>query len=233
MSASRNGSYGKLALTVPLYALMELQAYFDESGEHDSVTGHLVRLHVGGVLASAEEWRIIDEQWRDALHGEGVTVFHMTDFSSKHGDFEGWTRGRCEVLLKNLLDILAARELSLIDISFPAHDSSFKKAYVQCMAQVINGVCSMAFLHHDSLDVSVVFAQTSASQFHTNAFWEKVRKEVPKIGSCSGSTPQLLSQLQVADLVCYEFSHMNKSPTLRYPLVQLLRDQRSFHVRRI
>jgi hypothetical protein len=214
--------------------LMQLRAYFDESGEHNPVTGHLVHLHVGGVLASTEDWRIIDEQWRDALRREDIAVFHMKDFSSKRGEFKGWTKDRCHVFMNHLLDILAARDLSLIAVSFPDQNASFKDVYARCMAQVVNGVCSIAFLNHHSFDVSVVFAKSPASQFHTNAFWEKVRKEVPDIGSCSISTPQCLSQLQVADLVCYEFSHMDKpGKQLRYPLLRLLRDQKSFHVRRI
>jgi hypothetical protein len=46
-----------------------LQAYFDESGEHDAATGQLTRLHVGGVLASSEDWQIIDDEWRETLRG--------------------------------------------------------------------------------------------------------------------------------------------------------------------
>ena len=217
---------------------MELQAFFDESGEHDPVTGHLLRLHVGGVLASTEEWFIIDEQWRHALREAGVSVFHMKDLASTppHGEFKGWTPLRCRALLSRLLDILAARapKLSLINVSFPAHDAPFKKLYPNCVAQAINGVCSTAFLYHHSLEVSVVFAETNSSHVHTSAFWGKVRKEVPNIGSCNGGKPQLQSELQVADLVCYEFSHMDKVGTrLRYPLVRLLQDQKSFHIRRI
>jgi hypothetical protein len=214
---------------------MQLQAYFDESGEHDRVTGHLLRLHVGGVLAPTEEWCIIDEQWRDALRQTGISVVHMKDLASTppRGEFKGWTPPRCHALLSSLLDILAARapKLSLINVSFPAH-GPFKKLYPTCVAQAINGVCSTSFLYHHYSEISAVFAETNSSFVHTSAFWEKVRKEVPSIGSCNPGKPELLSQLQ--DLVCYEFSHMDKVGTAsRYPLVRLLQDQKSFHIRRI
>jgi hypothetical protein len=214
---------------------MHLQAYFDESGEHDPVTGHVVRLHIGGVLTSTDAWSIIDEQWRDVLGREGVKIFHMKDLMAKRGEFKGWTKDRSHTLLSRLLDILAMHELSLIDVSFPAPGIPFKDSYARCMAQVVNGVCSIAFLYHHSLEVSVVFARTNASEFNTNAFWEKVRKELPNIGSCKAGEPQCLSQLQVADLVSYEFSHMEKGgrTRLRYPLLRLLREQRSFHIRRV
>lgn len=63
------------------------------------------------------------------LYEAGISVFHMKDFAStpSHGEFRGWPQPRCRALLDCLLDILAARapELSLINVSFPAHDASF------------------------------------------------------------------------------------------------------------
>jgi hypothetical protein len=212
-----------------------LKAYFDESGEHDPQTNNLLRLHVGGVLASSEIWNLIDENWREALSAAHINHFHMKDFAHSRGEFQGWDEVRRRRMLGSLLDILAEHELSLIDVSFPAETSTFKNVYANCMAQVINGTCSVAALRHKSLELSVVFAETPGHKHHnTEEFWGTVRRYVPTLISCNAGTPQKLSQLQVADLVCYEFSHMERSErTIRYPLRRLLTDQRSFYVSRI
>jgi hypothetical protein len=39
-----------------------IQAFFDESGEHDRRTGRLVRLTIGGLLATVEAWQRFDAE---------------------------------------------------------------------------------------------------------------------------------------------------------------------------
>jgi hypothetical protein len=145
-----------------------LQAYFDESGEHDAATGQLTRLHVGGVLASSEDWQIIDDEWRETLRRESVSVFHMKDVAHFKNEFKGWTEERRQAFLNYLLDILATRDLSLIDVSFPVSNKDYDDAYIKCMAQAINGACSKSFLKYHSTELSIVYARSPTKGHNTN-----------------------------------------------------------------
>jgi hypothetical protein len=84
-----------------------LSAYFDESGEHDTQTGHLKKLTLGGSIAKTETWDLLSEKWNRILKDFGIECFHMTDFEANRGQFEGWdkTQERRVALLKALLDL--------------------------------------------------------------------------------------------------------------------------------
>jgi hypothetical protein len=58
---------------------MTLWAYFDESGLHAS-DGSLVKLTVGGCIATAETWEALSLAWSNAIAKMGLSEFHMTDF---------------------------------------------------------------------------------------------------------------------------------------------------------
>jgi hypothetical protein len=66
-----------------------LWAYFDESGEHDRVTGQLKTLTPGGCVADAAAWDALSVSWHAALNNAGVEMFHMTDFEADAGEFRG------------------------------------------------------------------------------------------------------------------------------------------------
>jgi hypothetical protein len=65
-----------------------LWAYFDESGEHD-VNGQLIKLTLGGSLATYETWGMLSEKWNKILKEFGIEMFHMADFEAIRDLFKG------------------------------------------------------------------------------------------------------------------------------------------------
>jgi hypothetical protein len=59
-------------------------AYFDASG-----TKRTMVLTVAGFVATAEEWKVFETEWKGLLP-EGISVFHMKDFVSSKKGWEEW-----------------------------------------------------------------------------------------------------------------------------------------------
>jgi hypothetical protein len=60
-------------------------AYFDASG-----TSQATALTMAGYVAGLNKWDKFEKRWKEILEREHVKCFHMTDFVSCHGEFEGW-----------------------------------------------------------------------------------------------------------------------------------------------
>jgi hypothetical protein len=56
------------------------EAYFDESGQHDAADNRLVKLSIGGCVASFESWQRFSRRWSRALAEMSLPCFHMVDF---------------------------------------------------------------------------------------------------------------------------------------------------------
>lgn len=61
-------------------------AYFDESGSPDET----VALVVAGFVASDEQWREFEREWKEVLAAEGVSCFHVKEFAHSRGEFKPW-----------------------------------------------------------------------------------------------------------------------------------------------
>jgi Protein of unknown function (DUF3800) len=60
-------------------------AYFDASG-----TPQETALTMAGYVADEQKWVKFENCWQEILGRENIKSFHMTDFVSCHGEFEGW-----------------------------------------------------------------------------------------------------------------------------------------------
>ena len=87
--------------------LAVLVAYMDESGIHKDAAV----CAIAGYVGSSEEWKKFEYRWKQILSREGVSQFHMSEFESGHGEFKGWSKGRKEQLLTNLLKTIMARDI--------------------------------------------------------------------------------------------------------------------------
>lgn len=78
-----------------------LSAYFDETG-HSRDERQLFN-GMAGVLAPAGHWGAFEEKWRRTLKDFKIPFFHMKDFASFKGFFEGWSEGKRRRLYGKLL----------------------------------------------------------------------------------------------------------------------------------
>lgn len=82
-----------------------LWAYFDESGEHEEQSGHLLRLTMGGGISCFSDWEALSMRWAKTLERFGVPMFHMAVFEARRPPFSGWAEAKRRCLLKELLDL--------------------------------------------------------------------------------------------------------------------------------
>lgn len=79
--------------------------YFDESGTHRDSPVFVI----AGWMASDDQWKLLNEEWRRILDKHGVTVFHMTDFAHRKGEYRNLSEDCGNDLLSSLVDSLLGR----------------------------------------------------------------------------------------------------------------------------
>ena len=118
-----------------------LKAYFDDSGTHSGSTV----IAVGGFVAQAEEWDVFDRDWAEMLAIAQIGWFHMSACGSQHGEFTGWSKERCDALIKNAIAILKEHPLHGFAAGMLANN---KKPTIPIGAfDMCLGQCISALLH--------------------------------------------------------------------------------------
>lgn len=87
-----------------------LATYLDPSGAGPESDVHCV----AGFIASCEQWRAFNEAWLQRLEADNLSWFHMTDFESYQGEFQGWSRDRHKKLLSDLLSIVEKHTMASV-----------------------------------------------------------------------------------------------------------------------
>jgi uncharacterized phage-like protein YoqJ len=210
----------------PTRLVAMIWAYFDESGVHNLSTSKLEWLVIGGALATEDNWARLSEDWKVALEDAKINVFHMTDFETYNGEFEGWTEEQHDVLLDRLLVIQAKY---VHEIFGATHDNKknmkqrkvFRKIYRNNVADII-----MIAANHLMIDqndpISLMFAAHKEIT-HKNLeghFMDLVRDD-DRFAECVVGKPKDYPPLQMADLIAYELSHSIGSKTVRPSLARI------------
>ena len=90
--------------------LTVLIAYMDESGIH----GASSVCAIAGLVGTESEWETLERRWRRTVDEEGVSVFHMAEFESRLGEFEGWSDTRRHLFLSKLVEAIKARDIHCV-----------------------------------------------------------------------------------------------------------------------
>jgi len=63
-------------------------------------------LTMAGYVSDVKKWTKFERRWNEILDRENIRSFHMTDFASCHGEFEGWREKPAirKQFIANLLD---------------------------------------------------------------------------------------------------------------------------------
>jgi hypothetical protein len=77
-------------------------AYFDESGHPADCS----LLTVAALVAPEKAWAAFEGKWRRILRRYRVTVFHMTDYENRQGEFAGWDIDKRIAFISDLAAII-------------------------------------------------------------------------------------------------------------------------------
>ena len=111
---------------------MILTAFLDESGTHGGDgtpenPGSATTV-MAGMMGTALQWaRFAGEI--DALRRHyGFRTFHMKDFTHQTGEFEGWSRVRCQAFVNDFFPIIAPNRM-MEGVTFRVDNAKFRSDY--------------------------------------------------------------------------------------------------------
>jgi len=193
-----------------------LAGYFDDSGTHDSSTCVVV----AGAVASVNQWNRLAQEWAQTiepwnlLHG----YFHMADFVSGQGDYEGWSETEKRQRLRQLVGVIHRHIRVLVGNAIVHAD--FKVAYDKCPCRDIGTAYRFcAFLALPAVDnwrrrsprrkpVALIFESGNKLLNEYGRILAQIgdcerTREQYGISSITQGTKKDMPQLQAADLIAY------------------------------
>jgi hypothetical protein len=87
-----------------------LIAYFDESG----LSGSDDFFAVSAMIGSVEDWREVDERWRQALAANNAPYLHMREFAHRIDAFRNWSEAQRRALMRACLNAIHSRPIAPI-----------------------------------------------------------------------------------------------------------------------
>lgn len=216
-----------------------LEAYFDESRKHDKITGCDIQVTVGGAIAHECQWIALSAEWEVALAMEGFSIFHMSEFESRRGEFRKWHDHSFDNERKNflnkLLNIISRHILCIVGSRIPIiNNSGFAKTYAEAVKKCIyRATLDVARLRQEN--IALFFAVQPEVSYKRIVQYCDILKNlaIPNLASCAGAEPKDKLPLQVADLLSYEIMKWdgeNNSAKWRYPLRKLRSGTVTFNV---
>jgi hypothetical protein len=189
-------------------------AYFDAAGN----TGTGVTI-VSGWLASVDQWKRFDEDWRQLLKRYDVPYFHMKEFAHSKKVFSSWERDeeRRTSFLCAAVDIIAAYVYSgfacvVTQDVFNRVNRTHKlsewagNAYSLAGRDCVAHVRKWIRLHGNGAPVKYVFERGDSGKGHLMRVMERDKYSMPIFAS-SRDTPDGelgMLPLQAADFAAYE-----------------------------
>jgi hypothetical protein len=199
-----------------------LTLYLDESYSHPPAP---LIYTVAGYIATVNEWRKFQKEWRRELDRAGIDFFHMTTFEARRKEYEGWSNEKRVEVLKRLHRSIHRRILTGFASSVVVADynevmnPNIRRGYgephefavVACMKYIRDWGNQNGY--HEP--IAYVLESGSDRQKIVNAVFnhmdEEQRREY-RIGSWTFADKRDLNPLQAADILAYE---MTKEMTRR------------------
>src|SRR5450631_1240772 len=80
---------------------MNYIGYFDDSGHPDDQ----MTVVVAGFIATEDQWRLFERDWRNILDPFGIDIFHMTDVEASNR----WSRIEKDLIVERLVRTITTR----------------------------------------------------------------------------------------------------------------------------
>ena len=214
-----------------------LKAYFDDSGTHNGSTVTAV----GGFVAKAEEWDAFDRDWAEMLEVEKIGWFHMTDCGGQYGEFAGWPKERCDVLIKRAISIVKEHPLHGVAAGMLVKDKKPTipiQALDMCFIQCISALLYRAEQLGDRVEI---FMEDHPGRkkhlLQYLGFLDRHSQRGELVEKIHSVRNREHSPLQAADLLAYEMYKevlnsytVKESRPIRRSMLSLMETQRMFCV---
>jgi hypothetical protein len=188
-------------------------AYIDESGTHAGCPA----MTVAGWLAPVQQWNVFEKEWVRCLEEAGISIFHMTDYENRQGDYKDWTEEKRVNVLKALHAICHSPTTIPFSSSIPIDfykkirpqyicpDSPYAFCLSQCLLQIEKWANSVnhqepiayVFERGSGLGNDIIALLQSMSE-------DPIRNQRFRLGTWTFAGKKDFCQLQAADLLAYE-----------------------------
>ena len=159
--------------------MAEMEAYFDESGTHNSSPF----VCVAGYLFEKGNATALDIAWRKMLKEKGLAFFRMSDCAHRTGPFKGWSKDDTANLEIRAIDLVKAyaahgflASVVMDDFHLIPNLGLFDSAYSFACLQMFLGVKWWSDTNDFHGEVSYFFESGAEHQSEANAFMGKVFK---------------------------------------------------------
>jgi Protein of unknown function (DUF3800) len=189
-------------------------AYLDDSGTHaDSPF-----VSVAGAIGAVPLWGKFSDKWNRKLSKLGLEHFHMAEFVSGYGPYNGWDQRKRHAVLSGFIQLITNHASFLVGAATTPTD--FSGAYARCPTPYIKDAYHLcAVLTLPSIGYWVAESHTrepAAVIFETgnklmdeyvrairSDFTERHRQEQYGINSVTVGTKKDFPPLQAADIIAY------------------------------
>lgn len=211
-----------------------LSAYFDDSGSYPE---HSVVV-VSGLVASTKQWSDFSKKWNKLLSSERISVFHMSEFESSKGEFEGWTPERKNPFIVDLIKTTKEYARTFMGALVPTKDFDLVKPKFPNISRTPFQLCADRCILHLS-----IWIEKSPERKNLSVFFDRGKALAPEMTKlfCEKSEPKwnyaLADKreeipLQAADLIAYEVFKYKKNELDGWPrpprksILALLKDEK-------
>ena len=215
----------------------------DESGTHEGSPA----ISVGAFFAKPKVWSAFTTEWNVTKRRTGkapVEVFHSTDCEALKGEFEGWSESERNVLVAQLMAVLAKhplagygvginlRALEAAFASRPDLQEFFGSPYIVCFKLAVETVIAAAE-HFGSNEQLAFIHEANDYEMEAHKAFASIKKERKKHAGPMSLTFAGKSEsvpLQAADVLAFETNKRTRDPkrparrslaALRLPMIPI------------
>jgi hypothetical protein len=200
------------------YAMIEAQAYFDESGSHDGAA----ILCVAGYIFKKSEAIKLGHEWRRVLRWKKLPYFHMVDCAHGNGPFANLSKDERVVVQTKLIEAIKKHAIQGIAVTvnpaeyaafpgrLPIRPGLYDNAYAFCAQSIMTGVS--VFMERNPLVRSMAYffeaGHKSAPQAHQimqSMFAQPAVKEQFRYAGHAFVEKEKSPAIQAADLLAWQW----------------------------
>ncbi len=199
---------------------MLFRFYCDES--YDGKAYNPEYFTISGFFADHPTWEEIERGWNAINLGYSVPYFHASELNGRNGIYADWEKNKADEYSAELLSVINRQEKRIVayncgilgdvcrNIISPEGQMKLGHPWIMCFQSIL----AMVAKDMETLPVEDTFSVTFGSELRFEAMAVDVFKQMKKsplfqyrhrLESCISGDSKKIVELQVADLMAYEY----------------------------